>query len=92
MSTLDQRRCGHFEGFEHKVAKEEGKTIVKGSLQEVSLQDCKDNCRSNSECNSFAFCIGETGSNCYLKDKLLFGTEPKKHHDYCTTYYPTCGK
>ena len=51
---------------------------------------CKQFCNENSNCKSFAFCGNE--GTCYLKDKILDGSEATHTASTCYTYYPNCGR
>ena len=83
---LELDRCNVYVGVENQVAVDEGQGLA--STEVKSLEGCKLSCTETSGCKSFAFCPSWTG--CYLKNKVLEGTEDTRDHDDCTTYYPKC--
>ena len=84
---MELDRCHVYVGVENQVAVDEGQHVE--STEEESLEGCKQSCAERSGCKSFSFC---PTSGCYLKDKILDGTEAyhKQHYSGCTTYYPKC--
>ena len=74
----------------NKVALDEGNRL--GVKYDISYEQCEVFCKRTQDCKSFLYCTtldGSTG-NCRLRDKLLFGNEPRRDDTYgnrCTTYY-----
>ena len=66
---------------------DEGNTIAS---KPGDVNVCKQFCNENSNCKSFAFCGNE--GTCYLKDKILDGSEATHTANTCYTYYPNCGR
>ena len=70
-----------------KVVVDQGNGL--GSHENMSLDECEDFCNKTTHCHSFAYC--SSGNNgCYLKDKILDGSEPTHASGGCTTYYHKC--
>ena len=65
------------------VAETEGRTVGKSSGQ--TLEQCKALCDGNKQCHSIAF--GGKDNQCYLKDKCISPSEPKKDRKNFQTYY-----
>ena len=68
------------------VAVDEGRGLR--AEKGVSLGDCQRLCDQNPACNSFAYCDSPSHSKeCFTKNKVLTGMEPKKKNEGCTTYF-----
>ena len=73
----------------NRVVDDEGNTIAS---KPGDVNVCKQFCNENSNCKSFAVC-GNTGTfHCWLKDKILDGSEAWHSANTCFTYYHNCGR
>ena len=71
------------------VAIAEGRSVG-GAGAGYSLEECKELCTTNPNCNSFAFSAGASGKGaCWLKDKCIVDSEPTKNSAF-KTYYKNC--
>ena len=86
LANLDGK-CGYKHYGADLVVADEGNTIAQ---KQGNAEDCKLYCNSVSGCKSFAVC-GSDGT-CYLKDKLLTGSETTRKVETCNTYYYACGR
>ena len=69
----------------NNVAEDEGIPI--GDVYDkISLEQCKQLCRSKPQCRSFAFGQNE----CFLKEKCIEASEPQKVVSGYQTYYTPC--
>ena len=82
-----------YEGIQNQVAADEGKNIA--SFKNKLLSECMDLCDKWEACKSFAYeppklpnCHSVHCQNCYLKDKILHGSEKTNYKLDWTTYYP----
>ena len=81
--------CGFKSIKKNEVVLHEGEEVVR--KLGISIKDCKSFCHQNADCKSFAYC--HHNRNCYLKDKMLTGTEEtagKSDGQQCTTYFHSC--
>eukprot|EP00441_Pelagodinium_beii_P007800 CAMPEP_0197690874 /NCGR_PEP_ID=MMETSP1338-20131121/108959_1 /TAXON_ID=43686 ORGANISM="Pelagodinium beii, Strain RCC1491" /NCGR_SAMPLE_ID=MMETSP1338 /ASSEMBLY_ACC=CAM_ASM_000754 /LENGTH=680 /DNA_ID=CAMNT_0043273365 /DNA_START=116 /DNA_END=2158 /DNA_ORIENTATION=+ len=79
-SSVRDTCYGHLEA----VAAEEGDEIG-SKVETLSLQECQNACTNVNECQSFAFCPHFDG--CWMKTKVLTGSEPTRNFYDCKTYY-----
>ena len=71
----------------NNVAVDEGNSLSDHSGK--SLDQCKDLCNLNENCNSFTF--GQEERTCKLKDKCVLLPEPTKdNRNGYQTYYKRC--
>ena len=78
-----------YEGIYGKVMANEGNDV--NEFRPKSLDECKALCDTTDGCNSIAW--RNTNLHCYLKDKVLTGSETTVDStDGWTTYYRKCGK
>jgi len=70
--------------FAHLVS-DEGAEV--GSIGAESALACKSACDRNALCNSVSYC--PEWSRCWLKDRILDGSEPTTPNGECKTYYKT---
>ena len=68
------------------VVKDEGEEL--SHHRGVIIGQCKSLCDKNVQCNSLKYCQSKRW--CYLKQKVLTGTEPMHTSADCTTYYRKC--
>ena len=66
------------------VVKDEG-NLLHLHLGQTQQQNCEELCDKNINCNSFGYCPGS--SECYLYDKILYGTEPLTTRHDCTSSF-----
>ena len=66
------------------VSVKEGNSV--GDYNEKSLDECKDLCKNNYRCNSFAFGNG----GCHLKDECIQPNEPQKLVETYQTHFKDC--
>ena len=69
------------------VANAEGNSV--GDSNGKTLDECKELCDLNTNCNSFVFA---TNGACHQKDKCIKPSEPTKIVSGYTTYFKYCGK
>ena len=69
------------------VANAEGNSV--GDSYGKTLDECKELCDLNTNCNSFVFA---TNGACHQKDKCIKPSEPTKIVSGYTTYFKYCGK
>merc|ERR1740123_1778819 len=62
--------------------------IEVGVVQAASASECQNACDSNELCNSASYCPW-LGGNCWLKDRILDGSEPTRENGDCRTLYKT---
>ena len=67
-----------------RVVKDEGNVVQLHSGQRQQ-HNCEVLCDKNSKCNSFGYCPG--AAECWLFDKVLYGTEPLTTRTECTTSF-----
>merc|ERR1719203_1802497 len=67
-----------------EVVADEGNQV--GEVIAPTAQDCKNICYDDASCNSFAYCA-EYGQACWLKDRVLNGSEATIPKGACKTYY-----
>ena len=65
-----------------------GNRLNEGKVRNVSLHECEKLCDENEKCNSLAHCTKK--QKCYLFDKKLKGSEPRRDPNGCFTSYKKC--
>ena len=86
---------GVYESFEKNLeVLDEGKNL--GVKYLVSYETCESFCESTLGCESFVHCKMSDANrgNCWLKDKILHGTEPTRNNSngsQCTSYFKVYG-
>ena len=72
------------------IVEDEGNSIGVAPIHGEILDHCKQRCDENIDkgCKSFGYCPNEKQGTCYLRDKMLTGSEPTVFRsDGCFTVY-----
>ena len=68
------------------LAQDEGTDVeYKG---QIPIRHCLDHCILNDECKSISY--NSKGLQCYLKDKRVDSSTPKRYNTDYRTYYKIC--
>ena len=68
------------------LAQDEGNDV--GYKGKLPIRLCLDHCILNEGCKSISY--DEKNLNCYLKDKRVDASTPKRYNTHYRTYYKTC--
>ena len=68
------------------VASYQGSAL--GTYRSQTLDDCKNLCNQNTDCNSFAFAT--SNGDCLLKDRCVTASTQTSWNQYYKTYYKDC--